>query len=102
VAAQYGGPYTAEYLEQYRHNGLKYGLPTPAISPQSNTGSPIPSCPPEEVGTPGSMKSMNIEAISELPTPQPLNASCPPTPAAEAEPAQADIESDDTTALADL
>jgi len=99
VAAQYGGLYTAEYLEQYWHNGLKSGPPTPAISPQSNAGSPISSCPREEVGTPDSMKSMNIEIISELPTPQPLNASCPPTPAAEAEPAQADIESDDKMAV---
>ena len=99
MAAQYGGLYTAEYLEQYWHNGLKSGPPTPAISPQSNAGSPISSCPREEVGTPDSMKSMNIEIISELPTPQPLNASCPPTPAAEAEPAQADIESDDKMAV---
>lgn len=95
VAAQYGGPYTAEYLEQYWHNGLKSGPLTPAISPQSNVGSPVPR---EEVGTPDSMKSMNIETISELPTPQPLNASCPPTPAAEAELAQADTEAEPTQA----
>lgn len=99
VAAQYGGQYTAEYLEQYWHNGLKSGPPTPAISPQSKAGSPILSCLTEEVGTPDSMKSMTIETISELPTPQPLNASCPPTPAAEAEAAQADTESDDKIAV---
>ena len=36
---------------------------------------------------------------SELPTPQPLNVSCPPTPAAEAEPTQADIEYDEKMAV---
>lgn len=36
-----------------------------------------------------------METISELPTPQPLNVSCPSTPAASAETAQADTESDD-------
>jgi len=99
VAAEYGGPYTPEYLEQCWRNGLKSGPPTPAISPQSKAGSPISSCPPEEVGTPDSMKSMSMETISELPTPQPLNASCPPTPAAEVESVQADTESDDKMAV---
>jgi len=91
VATQYGA-YTGDYLEQYWNNGLKSGPPTPAISPQSKANSPTPSCSSEEVETPGSMKSENI---SELSTPQPLRASEPLTPAASAEPAQADTDSDD-------
>ena len=95
VATLYGGSYTPEYLEQYWNNGLKSAPPTPAISPQSKVSSPVSTCPPEEVGTPDSLKSINMEPMSELSTPQPLNASEPATPAALAESAQADTESDD-------
>ena len=92
VASQYGGSYTPEYLEQYWNNGLKPAPPTRAISPQSKAGSPVSTCSPEEVSTPDIMKSINMEPMSELSTPQPLNASEPATPAASTEPAQVDTE----------
>ncbi|KAF8462520.1 hypothetical protein BDZ91DRAFT_332201 [Kalaharituber pfeilii] len=99
VADQYGGPFSPEYLEQCWANGLKSGPPTPAISPQSKAGSPVSSCGPEDAGTPESLKSMTMETISELPTPQPLVASGPSSPAASSESVpqtQAENGSDDT------
>ena len=98
VAAQYGGSYSPDYLEQCWNNGLKSGPPTPAISPQSKVGSPISTCSPEDAATPDSMKSPMMETISELPTPQPLISSPSPpveSPDCSAVQAQLDSESDD-------
>ena len=74
VAAQYGGQFTAEYLEQCWHNGLKSGPPTPAISPQSKVSSPISSCIPEEPCSPATPESAKMDTICDLPTPQPLSS----------------------------
>ncbi|KAI5781790.1 hypothetical protein DFH27DRAFT_306344 [Peziza echinospora] len=101
VATQYGGPFTADYLESFWKNGLKSGPPTPAISPQSKAGSPIASCIPEEAGTPESMRSEPMETISELPTPQPLVHSTPaPTQAPEAAVVEPKVEAHTSEARA--